>query len=79
MIMHSQILDFSSGVKPCCGGTLVAQRYWLHDIVGLGTIEQCAFVDSTDRLGTSLTSSTVADLTFVRYGDVDLSATFLIA
>jgi hypothetical protein len=51
----------------------------LRHIVGLDTIEQCALVDSSDALVTSLTSSTFADLTLVQYGDVDLSATFLIA
>ena len=48
----------------------------LRHIVGLDTIEQCALVDSSDQLVTSLNSSTVADLTLVQYGDVDLSATF---
>ena len=51
----------------------------LRHIVGLDTIEECALVDSTDALVTSLNSSTTADLTLVQYGDVDLSATFLIA
>ena len=51
----------------------------LRHIVGLDTIEECALVDSTDALVTSLNSSTIADLTLVQYGDVDLSATFLIA
>ena len=51
----------------------------LRHIVGLDTIEECALLDSTDALVTSLNSSTVADLTLVQYGDVDLSATFLIA
>ena len=51
----------------------------LRHIVGLDTIEQCALVDSSDELVTSLTTLTVADLTLVQYGDVDLSATFLIA
>ena len=44
---------------------------------GLSTIEQCALVDSSDQVVTSLTSSTVADLTLVQLGDVDLSSTFL--
>ena len=51
----------------------------LRHIVGLDTLEQCALVDSSDQLVTSLTSSTIVDLTLVQYGDVDLSATFLIA
>ena len=51
----------------------------LRHIVGLDEIEQCALVDSSDALVESLTSSTIADLTLVQYGDVDLSATFLIA
>ena len=51
----------------------------LRHIVGLDEIEQCALVDSSDQLVASLTSSTIADLTLVQYGDVDLSATFLIA
>jgi hypothetical protein len=36
-------------------------------------------VDSSDNRVESLTTSTVADLTLIQYGDVDLSATFLIA
>ena len=51
----------------------------LRHIVGLDTIEQCALVDSSDERVESLTTSTIADLTLVQYGDVDLSATFLIA
>ena len=51
----------------------------LRHIVDLVTIEECALVDSSDELVTSLNSSTVADLTLVQYGDVDLSATFLIS
>jgi hypothetical protein len=51
----------------------------LRHIVGLDTIEECALVDSSDELVESLTTSTIADLTLVQYGDVDLSATFLIA
>ena len=51
----------------------------LRHIVGLDEIEQCALVDSSDALVTGLTTSTVVDLTLVQYGDVDLSATFLIA
>ena len=51
----------------------------LRHIVGLDTIEECALVDSSDNRVESLTSSTIADLTLVQYGDVDLSATFLIA
>jgi hypothetical protein len=47
--------------------------------VGLDTIEEYALVDSSDELVESLTTSTVGDLTLVQYGDVDLSATFLIA
>ena len=50
----------------------------LRQFAGLDTIEKCALVNSSDKLVTSLTSSTVADLTLVQYGDVDLSATFLI-
>jgi hypothetical protein len=38
-----------------------------------------ALADSSDNHVESLTSSTIADLTLVQYGDVDLSATFLIA
>ena len=51
----------------------------LRHIVGLDTIEKCALVNSADELVTSLTNSTIADLTLVQYGDVDLSATFFIA
>ena len=51
----------------------------LRHIVGLDTIEQCALVDGSDNRIESLTTSTIADLTLVQYGDVDLSATFLIA
>ena len=51
----------------------------LRHIVGLDTIEECALVDSSDELVESLATSTIADLTLVQYGDVDLSATFLIA
>ena len=51
----------------------------LRHIVGLDTIEECALVNSSDQLVESLTSSTIADLTRIQYGDVDLSATFLIA
>ena len=47
--------------------------------MGLDTIEECALVDSSDGRVESLTSSTIADLTLVQYGDVDLSAAFLIA
>jgi len=36
-------------------------------------------VDISDEPVESLTTSTIADLTLVQYGDVDLSATFLIA
>ena len=43
---------------------------------GLSTIEQCALVDSSDQVVTSLTSSTVADLTLVQLRDVDLSSIF---
>ena len=49
----------------------------LKHIVGLDTIEQCALVDSADQIITSLTSATVADLTLVQLGDVDLSCKFL--
>ena len=49
----------------------------LKHIVGLDTVQQCALVDSADQIVTSLTSSTVADLTLVQLGDVDLSSTFL--
>jgi hypothetical protein len=48
----------------------------LRHIVGLDTIEQCALVDTSDQLVTGLTSSTIADLTLIQLGDVDLSATF---
>ena len=48
----------------------------LRHIVGLDTIEQCALVDSSDQLVTNLTASTIADLTLIQLGDVDLSATF---
>ncbi|OAH06653.1 Peptidyl-prolyl cis-trans isomerase B [Rhodobacteraceae bacterium SB2] len=51
----------------------------LRHIVGLDTIEQCALVDTSDQLVTGLTSSTIADLTLIQLGDVDLSATFEIA
>ena len=51
----------------------------LRDIVGLDTIEQCALVDGSDEPIESLTTSTIADLTLIQYGDVDLSASFLIA
>jgi Ca2+-binding RTX toxin-like protein len=49
----------------------------LRHIVGLDTIEQCALVDSSDQLVTNLTTSTMADLTLIQLGDVDLSATFV--
>ncbi len=48
----------------------------LKHIVGLDTIQQCALVDSVGQIITSLTSSTVVDLTLVQLGDVDLSSTF---
>jgi hypothetical protein len=48
----------------------------LRHIVGLDTIEQCALVDTSDQIMTGLTSSTIADLTLIQLGDVDLSATF---
>jgi hypothetical protein len=51
----------------------------LRQFVGLDTIEKGALVDSSDGLVTSPTNSTIADLTLVQYGDVDLSTTFLIA
>ena len=51
----------------------------LRHIVGLDTIKECALVNSADEVVTSLTNSTIADLSIVQYGDVDLSATFLIA
>ena len=41
----------------------------LRHIVGLDIIEQCALVSN----------STTSELTLIQYGDVDLSATFLIA
>ncbi len=49
----------------------------LRHIVGLDTIEQCALVDSSDQVVTSLTSATVADLTLIQLGDADLSSTFV--
>ena len=49
----------------------------LRHIVGLDTIEQCALVDTSDQLVTSLTNSTIADLTLIQLGDVDLSSTFV--
>jgi hypothetical protein len=51
----------------------------LRHIVGLDTIKGCALVNSADEVVTSLTNSTIADLSIIQYGDVDLSATFLIA
>ena len=51
----------------------------LRHIVGLDTIEECALVNSADEVVTNLTNSTIADLSIIQYGDVDLSATFLIA
>jgi hypothetical protein len=48
----------------------------LRHIVGLDTIEQCALVDTSDQIMIGLTSSTIADLTLIQLGDVDLSATF---
>ena len=51
----------------------------LRHIVGLDTIKECALVNSADEVVTSLTNSTIADLSIIQYGDVDLSATFLIA
>ena len=49
----------------------------LRHIVKLDAIEQCVLVDSVDQIVTTLTSSTVADLTLLQLGDVDLSATFV--
>ena len=49
----------------------------LRHIVGLDTIEQCALVDSSDQVVTSLTNATVADLTLIQLGDADLSSTFV--
>ena len=49
----------------------------LRHIVGLDTIEQCALVDTSDQLVTNLTNSTIADLTLIQLGDVDLSSTFI--
>jgi hypothetical protein len=49
----------------------------LRHIVGLDKIEQCALVDSSDQLVTNLTTSTIADLTLIQLGDVNLSATFV--
>jgi hypothetical protein len=49
----------------------------LRHIVGLDTIEQCALVDTSDQLVTNLTNSTIADLTLIQLGDVDLSSTFV--
>ena len=51
----------------------------LRHIVGLDTIKECALVNSADEVVSSLTNSTIADLSIIQYGDVDLSATFLIA
>ena len=48
----------------------------LRHIVGLDTIEQCALIDTSDQTITSLTSLTIADLTLIQLGDVDLSSTF---
>ena len=50
----------------------------LRHIVKLDTVEKCALFDSSDQILTSLKSSTIADLTLVQYGDVDLSATFIL-
>lgn len=49
----------------------------LRHIVGLDTIEQCALVDTSAQSVTSLDASTIADLTLIQLGDVDLSATFV--
>lgn len=49
----------------------------LRHIVGLDTIEQCALVNTSDQLVTNLTTSTIADLTLIQLGDVDLSSTFV--
>ena len=49
----------------------------LRHIVGLDTIEQCALVDTSDQLVTNLTNSTIADLTLIQLGDVDLSSNFV--
>ena len=49
----------------------------LRHIVGLDTLEQCALVDSSDQVVTSLTNSTISDLTLVQLGDADLSSTFV--
>jgi uncharacterized protein with ATP-grasp and redox domains len=51
----------------------------LRHIVGLDTIKECALVNSADEVVSTLTNSTIADLSIIQYGDVDLSATFLIA
>ncbi|MDA0852050.1 MAG: hypothetical protein O2988_13310 [Proteobacteria bacterium] len=48
----------------------------LKHIIGLNTVQQCALVDSADQIIISPTSSTVADLTLVQLGDIDLSSTF---
>ena len=48
----------------------------LKHIVGLNTVQQCALVDSADQIIINPTSSTVADLTLVQLGDIDLSSTF---
>ena len=50
----------------------------LRHFVKLDTLEQCASIESSDQIVTSLRSSIIADLTILRYGDVDLSATFII-
>ena len=49
----------------------------LRHIVGLDTIEQCVLVDTSDQIVSNLTNSTIADLTLIQLGDVDLSATFV--
>ena len=49
----------------------------LRHIVGLDTIEQFALVDTSAQSVTSLDASTIADLTLIQLGDVDLSATFV--
>lgn len=50
----------------------------LRHIVGLDTVEQCALVNTSDQLVTRLTNSTIADLTLIQLGDVDLSSTFFV-
>ncbi len=48
----------------------------LRHIVGLDTLKKCALIDSSDQLVKSLTTSTLADLEIIQYGNVDLSSSF---